>query len=163
MRAYRRLLEGLAAAAALILGAAAFAVSLDVVLRNTGWGGFPWVLEASEYALPLATFLVAPWLLLRNEHVRLDILLHMASAALARALDVAANLAGLAVSLLLVVYGLRAIINSARQGSMIVKSMEFPEWWLYAPVPLCFALLAIEFLRRLVVREAHALGSGPQA
>jgi hypothetical protein len=36
---------------------------------------------------------------------------------------------------------------------MIFKSVVFPEWWLYTPVPLCFGLLAIEFLRRLAARR----------
>jgi hypothetical protein len=35
---------------------------------------------------------------------------------------------------------------------MVLKSVVFPEWWLYAPVPLCFGLLSVEFLRRLAGR-----------
>jgi TRAP-type C4-dicarboxylate transport system permease small subunit len=162
-RLYRMLVEGLAAAAALILGATAAAVTIDVFARNVGLGAFPWVLEASEYALPLATFLAAPWLLAKNEHVRLDMLLHALPSRAARALDGASNLLGLAICAVLVVYGVRTILDSAQQGAMIVKSLVFPEWWIYAPVPLSFALLAFEFLRRLAAREAPAVGSGPRA
>ncbi len=60
---------------------------------------------------------------------------------------------GLAVSAILVVYGVRTILNSAAQSSMVFKSVVFPEWWLYVPVPLCFGLLALEFLRRLAARR----------
>ena len=52
----------------------------------------------------------------------------------------------------LVLYGVRTILNSAQQGAMVFKSVVFPEWWLYAPVPLCFGLLAVEFVRRLTGR-----------
>ena len=38
-----------------------------------------------------------------------------------------------------VVYGARAVASSAQQGSLVIKSVVFPEWWLYAPVPVCFA------------------------
>ena len=38
----------------------------------------------------------------------------------------------------------------------MIKSLVFPEWWLFAPVPLCFALLAVECLRRLLRPGAHA-------
>lgn len=162
-RAYRLLIEALAAAAALLLGAMALAVTFDVISRNLGLGAFPWILEVSEYALPLATFSVAPWLLARNEHVRLDALLQALPAPAARAVDGVANGCGLAVSAVLVVYGVRTIVNSAQQGAMVVKSVVFPEWWLYAPIPLCFALLAIEFVRRLGSRAAPSLGSGPHA
>jgi len=144
---YDRVLQGLAACAAVLLGASALAITLDVVGRNVGLGTLPWILEVSEYVLPLATFLVAPWLLRRNEHVRLDVLL--------RAwpwLHHLTNVIGLAVCAVLVLYGVRTILNSAQQGAMVFKSVVFPEWWLYAPVPLCFTLLSVEFVRRLAGR-----------
>lgn len=144
---YPRILQSLAACAAVLLGAAAAAITFDVVARNLGVGSLPWILEVSEYVLPLATFLVAPWLLYRNEHVRLDILL-----AGRPWLRRSADLIGLAVSGVLVVYGVRTILNSAQQSAMVFKSVVFPEWWLYAPVPLCFALLSFEFARRLASR-----------
>ena len=137
----------LAAAAAVLLGVTAAAITLDVIARNLGLGTLPWILEVSEYVLPLATFLAAPWLLYRNEHVRLDVLL-----ATFPRLGYATNVLGLGVSGVLVVYGVRTILNSAAQGSMVFKSVVFPEWWLYAPVPLCFGLLSIEFVRRLAGR-----------
>ena len=74
-RAYRGLLRAGAVAAALLLGVLALLVTGDVLARNLGLGTLPWIIEVSEYSLPLATFLVAPWLLHRNEHVRLDVLL----------------------------------------------------------------------------------------
>jgi TRAP-type transport system small permease protein len=151
-RLYGSLLTGLAAIAALLLGATALAVTLDVVARNLGLGTLPWILEVSEYVLPVATFFVAPWLLHRNEHVRLDALLLAVRKDVARFLEGAANALGLAISVVLVVYGVRTILNSAQQGSMVLKSVVFPEWWLYAPVPLCFALLCVEFARRLALR-----------
>ena len=140
---YARLLELLAAVAAVLLGASALAITLDVVGRNVGLGTLPWILEVSEYVLPLATFLVAPWLLYRNEHVRLEILLQRFPA-----LGHVTNVVGLAVCVVLVWYGVLTIRNS---NGMVLKSVVFPEWWLYVPVPVCFGLLAIEFARRLAL------------
>jgi TRAP-type C4-dicarboxylate transport system permease small subunit len=143
-RGYALLLHAMAMAAAVLLGLTAAGITFDVVARNLGLGNVPWILEVSEYILPLATFLVAPWLLNRNQHVRLDVLLHRA-----RWLEPLGDGIGLAVCLVLVLYGVRTILNSAQQGAMVLKSVVFPEWWLYAPVPVCFALLSIEFIRRL--------------
>jgi TRAP-type C4-dicarboxylate transport system permease small subunit len=114
-RLYGKLLQGLAAAAAVLLGATALGITLDVIARNIGLGSVPWMLEVSEYVLPLATFLVAPWLLYRNEHVRLDALLRSQPW-----LNHVANLVGLAVSAVLVVYGVRTILNSAQQGAVVL-------------------------------------------
>lgn len=148
--AYRSLLHACAVAAALLLGAMAVLVTADVLVRNLGAATLPWVLDVSEYSLPLATFLVAPWLLHRSEHVRLDAVVTALPSALARRLDRLADAIGLGVSLVFVVYGTKAILSSAQQGSMVIKALVFPEWWLYAPVPACFGLLAIEFVRRML-------------
>ena len=162
LRAYRGLLHACAVVAALLLGATALLVTGDVIARNVGLGTLPWILEFSEYVLPLATFLVAPWLLARNEHVRLDVLLTALPPRLARGLARAGDLLGLAVCAVFVVYGARAIASSAQQGSLVIKTIVFPEWWLYAPVPACFALLAVEFARRLAGGAALA-AAGPHA
>jgi TRAP-type transport system small permease protein len=162
-RVYAVVLQGLAALAALLLGAMAFAVTFDVIGRNLGLGAAPWILEVSEYVLPLATFLVAPWLLFRNEHVRLDVVLRALPERAGRALDVLSNALGLTVSIVLLLYGVRTTLDSAKQGSLVLKSVVFPEWWLYTPFAACFALLAVEFIRRLASGEATAAGAGPHA
>jgi TRAP-type C4-dicarboxylate transport system permease small subunit len=39
-------------------------------------------------------------------------------------------------------------VDSARLGAITIKNLVFPEWWLLAPLPITFALLAIEFVFR---------------
>lgn len=148
-RAWPRLMSACGALAALALGAMALLVTADVVMRNVGLAALPWVLDVSEYSLPFATFLAAPWILHRNEHVRLDVLLTSLPPAPARALEAVSNAVGLAISLVLLWYGFAALADSYRQDALVIKSFTFPEWWLFVPVPLCFALLAIGFVRRL--------------
>lgn len=159
-RLYARALHACAVVAALLLGVVALLVTGDVLARNIGLGTLPWILEVSEYSLPLATFLVAPWLLHRNEHVRLDLLLTALPPAAGRALGRLADGLGLAICVVFVVYGAQAVLSSAQQGSLVIKSVVFPEWWLYAPVPPCFALLAVEFVRRIL---GGAPGGAPAA
>lgn len=151
-RLYALALHACAVLSALLLGVVALLVTGDVVARNIGLGTLPWILEVSEYSLPLATFLIAPWLLHRNEHVRLDLLLTALPPAAGRALERIADGLGLVICAVFVVYGAQAVASSAQQGSLVIKSVVFPEWWLYAPVPPCFALLAIEFVRRMLGR-----------
>jgi TRAP-type C4-dicarboxylate transport system permease small subunit len=146
---YRGLLQALAAAAALLLGAMALAVTLDVVMRNVGLGTIAWVNEVSEYSLPVATLLIAPWLLYRNDHVRLDVLLMAVPRRLARLLERCCDVIGIAICAVFVWYGIRLILDSSRINSMVVKTLAIPEWWQYALVPVCFSLLAVEFARRL--------------
>jgi TRAP-type C4-dicarboxylate transport system permease small subunit len=149
MRLYVALLNAFAYAAAVILGAMALAVTFDVVARNLGWGNTGWVVELTEYSLPVATLLVAPYLLHRNEHVRLDVLLIALPRRAALLVERCADVAGMMICAVFVWYSISLIFDSARMGSMVVKTLSIPEWWQYALIPLSFILLAIEFARRL--------------
>jgi TRAP-type C4-dicarboxylate transport system permease small subunit len=152
--AYGRLLDAFAAAAALLLLGMVLVVTGDILLRNLTRGGFAWANEISEYALYLMTLLVAPWLLRRGQHVRLDLVLVNVPARLARLLELVGDLLGLGVCLLMLRYGIGITLDSWRMGSITIKNLVFPEWWLLAPLPAAFLLLAVEFLFRM-----HRLGS----
>ncbi|MFL6834259.1 MAG: TRAP transporter small permease [Xanthobacteraceae bacterium] len=145
---FGRLLDALAMAAALILLAMVAIVTADIVLRNSTGGGFGWANEVSEYALYLITLLAAPWLLRRGQHVRLDIILTLVPARVAWLMEAAGDALGFCVSVVLVRYGLAMTADSARLGAITIKNLVFPEWWLLAPLPATFALLAIEFVFR---------------
>jgi TRAP-type transport system small permease protein len=145
---FGRLFDVLAFVAALMLLAMVAIVTADIVLRNVGGSGFAWANEISEYALYLMTLLTAPWLLRRGQHVRLDIILAVVSARMAWLMEALGDALGFAVSLALVRYGMAMTVDSARIGAITIKNLVFPEWWLLAPLPLTFALLAIEFVFR---------------
>ena len=149
---YRLLMRACGVVAALLFGIVALLVTFDVLMRNFGFGTLPWIVEVSEYSLPVATFLTAPWLLHANQHVRVEILLTALPRGAARWLDQLADAIGLAGSLTLAWYGLKIILDSRSIGSLIIKTLVFPEWWLFAPVPLAGVLLSIEFVRRMAAR-----------
>jgi TRAP-type C4-dicarboxylate transport system permease small subunit len=60
-------------AAALILGMSLW-ITYDVVARSWFGVGSPWSFDLSEYALVWITFLDAPWVLLQDRHVRIELL-----------------------------------------------------------------------------------------
>ena len=145
---FARLLDLLAVVAALLLLAMVVIVTADVVLRSALRAGFPWANEVTEYALYLTTLLTAPWLLRRGQHVRIDMMLVLVPPRVAWLMEAAADILGLTASLLIVWYGTIMTAQSARLGSITIKNLVFPEWWLLAPLPVCFALLALEFVFR---------------
>lgn len=125
-------------------------VCYDVVGRNLGLPSLVWVNEITEYALPIATLAAAPWLMWRNQHVRLDLLGAVLSTSAQRQVDRVAALLGLVISLVMVWYAVRMLLDSRQAGSLVMKALVFPEWWLYIPVPIGFALLALECGRRVL-------------
>ncbi|MFN0315620.1 MAG: TRAP transporter small permease [Burkholderiales bacterium] len=146
---YARLMNACGTLAALVIGAIVVLVCYDVAARNLGLRSMSWVVEVTEYALPLATFLAAPWLLYRQEHVRLDLLAQVCSPATLRVIERLAALTGLAVSAVISWYALAVIFDARKIGAQVMKTLVFPEWWLFVPLLLCFALLGIESGRRL--------------
>lgn len=146
---YGRLLEGMLLVACLLLLAMTFLIGADVLLRNVGLGGIPPSNELSEDGLYLITLLAAPGLLRRGLHIRIDIVLHMLPPRVAWALEWAGDVAGLACCLIFVWYGVAVTASSHAAGSLSIKTLVMPEWWIFAPMPLCFLLLAIEFLFRM--------------
>lgn len=154
--AYQRVMHGCGLAAALSLAIVMLLICCDVVLRNLGLASMPWVVEVTEYALYFCTFLAAPWLLHRNEHVRLDLLAAKLSRRQARDLERLIAVLCLCVSLALTWYSLAVIADARAAGTVVIKTLRFPEWWLFIPLPLCFGLLALESLRRLLRADVSA-------
>jgi TRAP-type C4-dicarboxylate transport system permease small subunit len=145
---FGHLFDFFAVVAALLLLAMVIVVTADILLRNTLGVGFSWANEVTEYALYVITLLTAPWLLRRGQHVRIDMALAIVPPRVAWTMEALADIIGLAASLVLIWYGAIMTVQSAHLGSLTIKNLVFPEWWLLAPLPVCFALVALEFVFR---------------
>lgn len=161
--AYGRLLEACALAACAILFLLMAMICADVLLRNVaivpGLDGLAWSNELSEGMLYLLTMLAAPWLLRQGAHVRVDILLRAIPQRTAWYCEWIADVIALACCGVMVAYGTRSTLASLSSGSLSIKTLIMPEWWLLAPLPAAFALLGVEILfrmRRLYLGERAA-------
>ena len=157
---YGRLLEALALVACALLFFMMLAICADVLLRNVAlfprMRGVEWANEASEATLYLITMLAAPWLLRRGQHIRVDILLRVIPKRLAWYFEWACDFLALGCCALLMVYGAQSALASKASGSLSIKTLVTPEWWLLAPLPIAFLLLGVEVLfrmRRLYLAE----------
>jgi len=146
---YEWLLDALLLAACILLLAMTLVIGLDVFLRNVGAGGIAASNELSEDALYLITILAAPGLLRRSQHIRIDILLRVLPPKVAWYLEWVGDALGITCSLLFVWYGVRVVAASCLSGSVSIKTVVMPEWWLFAPMPACFLLIAVEFVFRM--------------
>lgn len=157
--AFGQLIEGLALVASAALLAMVAIICADVLTRNVAVPGMPrgvaWSNEISELLLYLITLLAAPWLLREGRHIRVDIVLRVLPPRIAYACEWIADVLGLVSCLWLLVYGSSAAWKSAQSSALSIKTLVMPEWWFLAPLPVCFALLAIEFVFRMR-RLAHA-------
>jgi TRAP-type transport system small permease protein len=157
-RAYGALLDWLMRLACLLLLAMTLLIGADVATRNTGFGGIPWSNEVCEDILYLLTLASAPWLLRAGQHIRVDIVLRAVPARVGWLAEWVGDVVGLACSLYFVWYGLAVTAASYRAGAVSIKTLIMPEWWLLAPLPVAFLLLAIEFVFRM-----QRLSAAPRA
>ena len=151
--AYGRLLDFLALiACALILGMTLM-ICADVLLRNVrvipGVAGLEWSNEISEAMLFLVTLLTAPWLLRRGQHIRVDIVLRAVPVHIGWIFEWIVDVLGLGCCALIAWYSGRAALASYQAGSISIKTLITPEWWLLSALPVAFAALTIEMLFRM--------------
>lgn len=148
-----RFLKALAGLAGLVLVVDILLIAAEVLVRNLGVGGMGWVSDIVEYSLPLATLLVAPWLVSGNGHVRLDLVIERLGAQSRRRLFRLTMLVAGTVTGVLVYASTLLVLDVYRSGALVMKSLVFPEWWVMVAVPPLFLLITIECLR-------NALGNG---
>jgi TRAP-type C4-dicarboxylate transport system permease small subunit len=152
-RAWGRLLEACALGACALIAAMTLMICADVLLRNVpllpGVQGLPWSNELSETGLYLITMLAAPWLLRQGQHIRVDIVLRALPRSVGWVCEWLSDAIAFACCAAIVFYGTRATWESFSQDSITIKTLVLPEWWTLAPLPVAFALLAVEVLLRM--------------
>jgi TRAP-type C4-dicarboxylate transport system permease small subunit len=157
---YGRALEVLALLGAALILAMTLMICADVLLRNLriipGVVGLEWSNELSEGMLYLITMLTAPWLLRRGQHIRVDIVLRAVPKPVGWCFEWIADALGLLCCAAIAYYAARAALASYQAGSMSIKTLVTPEWWLLSALPIAFFLLAVEMafrMRRLYLGE----------
>jgi TRAP-type C4-dicarboxylate transport system permease small subunit len=151
--AYGRVLDALALiACALILGMTLM-ICADVFLRNArivpGVAGLEWANEISEAMLFLVTLLTAPWLLRRGQHIRVDIILRAVPPRVGWIFEWIVDLLALGCCAVIAWYSARAAFASYQAGSLSIKTLITPEWWLLSVLPVAFVLLTLEMFFRM--------------
>lgn len=105
--------------------------------------------ELTEYMLFYAAAFAAPWLLRRGQHIRIDVVIARVPRLAGWTMELACDLIGLGLSLLLSFYGGWMLWNSMNAGTLVVKNLIFHEWLILWPLPLMFVLVSIEFIFRI--------------
>ena len=160
--AFGKFLEALALLGCAVIFLMTLMICADVLLRNVrlvpGVYGIAWANEVSEAMLYLVTMLIAPWLLRQGQHIRVDIVLRAVPPRLGWVFEWIADSLGLVCCLVIAWYGAGAALASFKSGALSIKTLVTPEWWMLAPLPFAFLLLAIEMGFRM--RRLHL---GPRA
>jgi TRAP-type C4-dicarboxylate transport system permease small subunit len=147
---YRHLLEALAVVAGVILAAMAFAIVIDVVVRNLGLQPPAHTLTLTEYGLLYLTMLAAPWLVRAKGHVYIELVTAALSPGTRFWLTRVVYAVCVLTCTVIFWFGLEVTIDHFQRRVIDVRSFDMPRWLLTASIPLSFGLMAIEFGRFLL-------------
>jgi C4-dicarboxylate transporter DctQ subunit len=153
VKTYNGLVTGLAITAGAILVWLGIAVIFSVMQRNLGFQPSAWLFVSTEYGMFYLTLLGAPWLVRKRGHVHIEIV----TAALPhRFLGVFSRLVSLLcviVCAIMAIKGAELVQMNLARSDLDVRAYFFPTWLLTITFPVCFALMAIEFLKFVVGPE----------
>lgn len=124
------------------------AIFSDVALRFFLNTPIKWVFEATEYALLYITFLGTAWLLKKEGHVRLDIVLNMLKPGARTWLNIISSVMLAIVCFLLAWYGTELTIDYIQRDITWIKYYTLPLWIFIIVIPVGGFLLFIQSLKR---------------
>ena len=154
MRGLARLIERparwLAYLSALLILAMSFWITYDVVTRNLFNWASPWAFDLSEYSLVWMTFLAAPWILLCDRHVRVEILIDSLGPRPQRAIGIVVSIVGLAVCAILAWRTGIGAVEYAQNDVRMGRIWNIPRIYPYVAVPFGSVALTLAFLARLL-------------
>ena len=153
-RFYTRLIEGLAAAAGLIVAAVCLLIVYDVIARNLGLQPPASTVALTEYALLYFTMAAAPWLVRTRGHIVVEVLHARLKGRLRTYVDKVILQICIATSALIAVLAAILAFEAFSRGEIEIRSLAMPRGWLFVPLAVGFGLMATEFLRLLLRGEA---------
>ena len=147
---YDILMKSLGAISGVVIFLISILIFINVVLRNAGGVSWSWVTEVCEYGLSFSAFVAAPWVLYESAHIQVDLLLRSSPESFRKNIELFINSVGFLVGVVLCYLMLRVAHEAFLNEAVKIKSLVIPEWWLLIAPALCFFLICVEFLRRLV-------------
>src|SRR5207302_8436589 len=106
--------------------------------------GLEWAHAVSEAVVFRVTLLTAPGRLRRGQHIRVDIVLRAVPPRLGWVFEWIVDTLALGCCALIAWYSARAAWASFAAGSLSIKTLITPEWWLLSVLPLAFTALTLE-------------------
>ena len=121
-----------------------------------------WVIDLNEYALVYITFLPAAWILMRDGHIRVELVYERLRPRAQRAVRTATDLLGLLYCVVLAWHSWSTAWDAWVNDYRFSTALTFPRFPVLVVIPLGAAWLALAFVARLCVRaSARRPGAEP--
>ena len=127
-------------------------VSVDVALRFFLNRPMGWVVEVSEYIIVGSAFLAAAWVLKKEGHISVDVLVNLFKLKNRMLIIVITSIVGTIICLLFTWWGVVTTLYHFDEGTILGwKTLELPFAPLLMVIPIGFLLLFIQFIRQTYI------------
>jgi C4-dicarboxylate transporter DctQ subunit len=154
IRAYDRLIYGLASLAGGMIAGVCLLIVYDVITRNLGLQPPRSTVALTEYALLYFTMAAAPYLVRVKGHIVVEVIYQRLGGKVQKHLDKAILIFCAVVSTVIGTIALNLLLESLGTGEIEIRSLDMPRWLLFVPLVVGFFLMALEFIRLLVNRDS---------
>jgi C4-dicarboxylate transporter DctQ subunit len=124
------------------------AVLYEVVMRKIFRAPSLWVTEIVEYSMLYLTFLSADWLLRKEGHVTMDILINRLDSRHRSALTAIASVMCSIGCLIIAVFGVKTVVGCYQMDYTTPSELQVPEAAILWVIPFASVLFFTQFLRR---------------
>ena len=149
-KGYNFILLALATGAGIVIFSSFAMIVIDVSIRIVGLKPPLFTMAVVEYGLLWFTMLAAPWLVRIKGHVFIDAVTQFLPPQIKNVVAKIVYCICITSSTVYCIHTFKLFQNAWVRELLDLRSVEMPEWLIYLPMPICFFLVAIEFVRFLV-------------
>jgi len=148
MRGFDTIIGFLAICGAVIMAGVTLLVGTDVVMRYFFNHPIENVNEITEHCLVYITFLVAPWILKLDQHVRMEGVLGQFNLKNQLLINFITSILGSVICAILFISGFQGTYDYYQRGLWFPGGMRIPQYPILLALVVSYLLLFIQFLRR---------------
>ncbi len=123
-------------------------ITAAVFLRYYFGVSVGWSTELAEYFIYVAVMLGAPWVLKKDAHVIVDVVVSAMRPTTQRRLAIFINLLGAAIGITFFYYSLQATWENFVKGTETIRIMPIPRYLPLLFMPIMALLVTFQFLRK---------------
>lgn len=152
----------LAVVAALLFLFMTFSICYSIITRTVGLPTPVWTVQLNEYAMLWMTFLGTAWLLAKNRHVAIQIVVSRLNRRGKKVFQTIHDFMGLLLCGAICYFGAIITWEHFERNVMDVQVIDVPKALVIIVIPVGFLLLALQFTRRIVENLKGAETDGPK-
>ena len=127
-----------------------FSICYSILTRAIHAPSPVWIIQFNEYSMLWITFLGTAWLLHRDKHISIEIIMVRLSEKAKRVFSVCHDILGMLLCLAFFYYCSISTWEQYSRHIIDVQAIDVPKAFVVAIIPIGFLLLSLQFIRKLL-------------